>query len=119
MLRSCSYCGRIHKRSHECSAKPKSTKETTHIDRFRWSVLWRNKRTEIKERDLYLCQVCLHKYGEYTTSNLEVHHIIPVAKAWGKRLDNDNLITLCRPCHENAEKGAVSVLELRRYIVRE
>ena len=119
MKRSCTYCGRIHDRKHVCAAKPVARKEVTHVDRFRWTAAWKRKRVEIKERDLYMCQVCLHKHNEYTTRNLEVHHIIPIAKAWGKRLNNNNLITLCRTCHENAEKGVISVVELRGYIVQE
>lgn len=36
-----------------------------------------------------------------------MHHIIPLAEVWEKRLDNDNLILLCRAHHEKAEKGEV------------
>lgn len=52
----------------------------------------------------------------YTTDALEVHHIEPIAEAWGSRLDWDNLITLCRAHHEMAEDGRISREALRRAV---
>ena len=46
-----------------------------------------------------LCVRCLLKYGIVTTEHLEVHHIEPLIQYWEKRLQNDNLITLCVQCH--------------------
>ena len=69
------------------------------------------KRNQIKKRDKYLCQLCL-KDNIYTYDNLQVHHIIPLAKDYNKKLDSDNLITLCRMHHEQAEKGIISKEEL-------
>ncbi|CAM5662403.1 hypothetical protein LSPH24S_00963 [Lysinibacillus sphaericus] len=59
MLKSCAYCGGIHKHGQRCPSKPIATKKTTHIDRFRWSRAWKNKRAYIADRDKHLCQVCL------------------------------------------------------------
>ena len=64
-----------------------------------------------KKRDKYLCQLCL-KNNIYTYDNLQVHHIIPIAKDYNKKLDSDNLITLCRMHHEQTEKGIISKEEL-------
>ena len=69
------------------------------------------KRKQIKKRDKYLCQLCL-KDNIYTYDNLQVHHIIPLAEDYNKKLDSDNLITLCRMHHEQAEKGIISKEEL-------
>ena len=38
---------------------------------------------------------------------VEVHHIVPVEEDYSLRLDNDNLISLCREHHEEAEKGRI------------
>ena len=57
MLKSCSYCGKIHDSKHICKEKPNRKKEVTEADRFRWTSLWHRKREEIKKRDLYLCQI--------------------------------------------------------------
>lgn len=48
-----------------------------------------------------------------TTEHLEVHHIVPIADAWDDRLNDDNLITLCREHHEMAEQGKIDKGVLR------
>lgn len=66
----------------------------------------------IRDRDHYLCQACLNNVDgrgiRYTTSDLEVHHIVPLSEDYERRLDEDNLITLCREHHEQAEEGLLS-----------
>ena len=49
----------------------------------------------------------------YNSVGISVHHIIPLAVAWEKRLDDDNLITLCGLHHEMAERGEIKADELR------
>lgn len=116
MKKSCSFCGRIHDRSYKCSARIKPQKKTTYIDKFRWSKAWQRKRDYIRGRDTNLCQVCLRmRYNtteQYTFDALEVHHIEPVVNAWERRLDDSNLITLCRYHHELAEGGEIPRYEL-------
>lgn len=112
MLRSCKYCGRIHNRKFDCGLKPKRNKEITDEERFRNSYAWRKKRDKIKERDIYLCQVCITKLydigeREYNAKNLEVHHIDPISETYDKRLDDENLITTCERHHEMAERGDI------------
>lgn len=96
--------------------KPQTTKERTYIDRFRSTRAWKLKRNEIKELDLYMCQICkLKLYNtlkQYNAESLQVHHIIPVKHAWDLRLDNDNLISLCPYHHELAEDGTIPVKTL-------
>jgi 5-methylcytosine-specific restriction endonuclease McrA len=43
---------------------------------------------------------------------LSVHHITSLKEDFSKRLDNDNLITLCELCHRKAEVGAIKKEEL-------
>lgn len=116
MKRSCSYCGGVHERSHVCSSKPKKRKAVTYIDKFRWTKAWQRKRQYIRERDNNLCQICLRlRYNttqQYTFDGIEVHHIEPVVSAWDRRLDDSNLITLCRDHHEQAEDGTIPQYEL-------
>ena len=108
MYRSCSVCGRIHPENKMCK---RSYKKNTIESKFRNTNAWIKKRNQIKKRDRYLCQLCL-KDNIYTYDNLQVHHIIPLAKDYNKKLDSDNLITLCRMHHEQAEKGIISKEEL-------
>src|SRR4051812_15779288 len=104
MLKSCSHCGSIHDRNYQCPSKPKRLKEPTYIDKFRWSRRWTNKRKQINERDKHLCQVCIRKlyntHQQYNFTNIEVHHIVPIAEDYHKRLDDDNLICLCSYHHK-------------------
>lgn len=122
MLRSCSHCGKIHDRKYNCPMKPKRNYKVTHIDKFRWSKSWQKKRKQINERDKHLCQICIreryHTQLKYNFTNIEVHHIVPIAEDWDKRLDDDNLICLCSSHHKMAEDGTITREELLE-IVRE
>lgn len=70
-------------------------------------MLWTRKSIEIRERDKYLCQVCLRE-GVYNFEGLQVHHAVPLEQDYDKRLDNDTLITLCAYHHEMAERKEIS-----------
>ncbi len=117
-LISCKYCGKIVKRGHNCPNKPKWKRKNSdsRIDKFRSSARWTRKSIEIRQRDKYLCQVCLtgkHQTIDlYNYKSLEVHHIEPLEENWDKRLDNDNLITLCHYHHTLADKGEITRKEL-------
>jgi predicted restriction endonuclease len=119
MLKSCKYCGRIHDSKTICSKKPiiDNTKHDK-LYTFRNSAEWQHKRTEIKERDNYLCQICIRGLHNTTlrvnTKEIQVHHIKPLRQHWQDRLDNDNLICLCTYHHEMAESGEISSNELMR-----
>lgn len=116
MLKSCSYCGKIHPKGYVCAKKPKREYKITNIDKFRWSKAWQKKREWIKKRDNYLCQICLRKLHktlkQYNYDELDVHHIVPINEDWDKRLNDDNLITLCSYHHKMAEQGEISREEL-------
>ena len=121
MLKACQYCGRIHEKKHICKAKreairQRQKKKDTQESRFRYTQKWKNKRKEIRERDRQVCQLCVRGLHDperqFETNDLSVHHITPVAEAWDRRLDGDNLITLCARHHEMAEKGEIRKEEL-------
>ena len=80
MLRACKYCGRIHDSKRRCGSRPASKKKITDKDRIRSSYEWQKKREDIKQRDRYVCQLCIRGlYGtrkRYEHENLSVHHII-------------------------------------------
>ena len=117
---TCSRCG-IVKRGHNCPYKPKrKPKEDTQIRRFRSSTRWINKSIEIRQRDKYLCRVCManlyNTISQFNYNKLSVHHIISLAEDYDKRLDNDNLITLCDYHHKLADKGEIPREELQKLI---
>lgn len=116
MKKACPYCGRVHERNYDCGRKQKPPKRYNNKNKFRSTMAWQRKREEIKERDHYLCQVCIRNlHGTVRRLNherLEVHHIIPLEEDEDKKLDNQNLITLCERHHEMAEQGKISRGEL-------
>ena len=119
MQRACKYCGRVHPVGAACPLKPRrKTKEQTDVVRFRSSWAWTQKARQIRERDHHLCRLCLDE-GRLCRDNLEVHHIAPLAEAWEERLDDDNLITLCDKCHEQAEQGDIARERLTQLAARE
>jgi 5-methylcytosine-specific restriction endonuclease McrA len=111
MLKSCKYCNRIHDSKLDCGKKPQRRKQGNDKDKFRWTKAWQGKREEIKDRDLHLCQICIRKLyntsKQYNYDDLEVHHAIPLEEDFDKRLDNENLLTLCESHHEMAESGEI------------
>ena len=107
--------------NHDCPKKPKRkytknkySEQNAEIKKFRSSKTWQNKRQEIVERDLHLCQVCIRELydwcvDKYVYEDISVHHIDKISEAWDKRLDNNNLITLCSCCHTEADMGGIPV----------
>ena len=120
MKKTCKYCG-IVPMDHVCphTTNKHSRSASGEHERFRNSHRWQLKREEIKERDLYLCCACrsgIDGRVRYNSEELEVHHIDPLEEAFDRRLDNDNLITLCSRHHKMAESGKISRQALRDMI---
>lgn len=106
MLKACPYCGRIHDTKFDCGQRPARRKSGGRVDAFRGSNAWKSKRDAIRSRDMNLCRVCLAA-GQLQCSGLSVHHIEPLEEAWALRLEDDNLLTVCSRCHEQAEAGQI------------
>lgn len=113
---TCKYCG-VVLRGHICPHRKSRQKNgDRRSDRFRKTKAWTNKSIEIRQRDRYLCQVCLRNlYNTLSFLNyktVEVHHITPIEEDYDRRLDNDNLISLCSYHHKMADKGQIPREEL-------
>ena len=65
--------------------------------KFYGSAAWRRVREQALMRDNGLCQHCL-KDNNITHADM-VDHIIPIRVDWSKRLDINNLQSLCNSCH--------------------
>ena len=110
-LVTCRYCG-IVPRGHQCPNKKSRQKaDNSKAVKFRNTKVWMRKSIEIKQRDRYLCQLCLRSlYNTIDWLNyktIEVHHIVGINEDYNKRLDNDNLISLCSYHHKMADKGDI------------
>lgn len=117
MLRYCAGCGKIHGgKCPERTAKKYSAARDSQAYKFRSTRVWKRKSAEIMQRDLHCCRVCLLS-GIINNRRLSVHHIIPLERDFSQRLENDNLVTLCRFCHEQAERGAIAAAVLRNLAI--
>ncbi len=120
MLKSCPYCGRIHDKKYDCGKRPQFQKTKSKATHFRNSRKWRDKREQIRERDKNLCQICIRKlYGtkiQFNYENLSVHHAVPIEEDYDRRLDDDNLLTVCDRHHEMAESGEIPYEVVKRII---
>ena len=113
MLISCRYCGRIHDTRVDCGKRPTRKRQVADAERGRYTSRWRRKSAQIKSDAGGVCEYCL-AHGIVRYGNLETHHIIPLIEQPDMLLNDENLIALCRSCHEQAEAGAISRDELRR-----
>ena len=120
MLKTCRHCGIVDE-NHICPHRKSRQKSgDRQSDRFRKTKMWTAKSIEIRQRDRYLCQVCLRNlYNTLDSLNyktVEVHHITPICEDYNRRLDNDNLISLCSYHHKMADKGQIPREELYRIV---
>lgn len=123
MKKSCPYCGRIHEKKFNCGKRPQKKKLQYKKDSFRSTAVWQHKREEIKQRDNYMCQVCFRRLYQtiepFNAEDISVHHNIPLEEDYEKRLDNDNLITLCGYHHELAENQIIPRSLIREIIAEQ
>lgn len=121
MYKTCSICRKIHDINIVCKKIYK--KKPSLYNKFRNTYEWQQKRESVKKRDKYLCQVCINGYDDtlyrFNYKDLQVHHIIPLEEDYSKRLDSDNLISLCPMHHKRAEEGLISKDELQKMITKE
>lgn len=114
MKKICSKCGKTIGFNDSCDCSfyiPKSQKkkEKKEIDRLLTLKRWKKKREQILKRDGRLCQRCFYKYGLFTTTQLQVHHIKPRSKYPELIYEDDNLICLCKTC--NVQLGVQEKLD--------
>lgn len=117
MLKSCSYCGKIHAKNFVCREKKQrdekrwQKKRETNASIFRCSSTWTRASLRIRARDKHMCLCCKANLPgtvrKYNTKNLSVHHIIPVEEDYSQRLAGENLISVCSVHHEMCESGAI------------
>lgn len=53
---------------------------------------------------------------QFTYDELEVHHAEKLNEAYDKRLDNNNLLTLCVYHHKMADRGEIQLNDIKRII---
>lgn len=83
----------------------------TYKDKFWWFYNTKEWKA-LRARKFYdadgLCEMCWQ--NGVVEQAKEIHHIIPIEKDWNKRLDYNNLISLCSQ-HHNEQHERVSELQ--------
>ena len=125
MLKSCPYCHRIHDSLYKCAAKTavmrkRQNRLTTDADRFRRTNAWTSKSMAVRERDNHMCLCCKAQLigtdRQIETVGLSVHHITPIEEDYELRLDETNLITVCKRHHELCEANKIT-RDMQRLLV--
>lgn len=93
------YCEKHQRNSHKYYNKSRDKK----YDSFYKTSAWVRLRNVAFERDNGLCQQCLKK-GILKRADV-VHHIVEIREDWSKRLELNNLESLCHACHNQLHKG--------------
>ena len=95
----CAKCGAViplgETYCDKCRPIEKVTREELQVD----------DRKGILARDKYLCVACAAN-GRLSVAS-DVHHIVRVKQNWNKRFDPSNCISLCKECHNKADKTGV------------
>lgn len=93
----------------DCEAKFKkdrksyTTERVKEADKFTKTSIWQSLRKEIIRRDGGVCKLCYLR-GRIEYRKLQVHHIVKRVDDPSLVYERDNLVTLCRECHEEVEK---------------
>ena len=72
--------------------------------------VWQRLRRMAKQRDCYLCPECLRK--KRITKVIEVYHLQSVVDHPESALSLDNLVSLCRDCHEATKRRSKNRKEI-------
>lgn len=100
------YCDKCYKRFKEYRKKY-TTEQNKKADKLLDRKIWKEVRRKVLFRDKGCCVLCLKRnIVEYR--GLQVHHIVKRVDDATLAYDMNNLVTLCRTCHEEVEKLSVS-----------
>jgi 5-methylcytosine-specific restriction protein A len=72
------------------------------VNEFYRSADWNKARQQALLRDNGLCMHC-YRDKRIVMADM-VHHVVAVKDDWSKRLEIDNLISLCNSCHNKIHK---------------
>lgn len=108
IYRRCGKCGKkiLHGNNCEClkatrkeyNKNVRYNKDNREYSKFYDNIHWKRMSIYIRCKYNGLCLVCYIKYKILNMANV-VHHIVELKEDYSKRLDEDNLITLCHSCH--------------------
>ena len=92
-----SYCPKHKQTTNIYYNKARNQNNPEYVNFYKSSD-WVKTRYQALLRDEFLCRRCIEEHGELKEADL-VHHYVETRDDWDKRLDIDNLISLCNTCH--------------------
>lgn len=96
------YCSKCEEKVKK-QRKQYTTDRVKEADKYTKTATWQSLRKEIIIRDNGCCVLCLLR-GKIEYRQLQVHHIVKRVDNLSLAYDRNNLVTLCRTCHEEVEK---------------
>lgn len=96
------YCSRCEEKVKK-QRKHYTTERVKEADKYTKTATWQSLRKEIIIRDNGCCSLCFLR-GKIEYRQLQVHHIVKRVDDLSLAYERSNLVTLCRPCHEEVEK---------------
>ena len=99
MKKVCSRCGNIILHKQRCECAPKYNRKVSDEKRkFYSSYAWQKLRNR-KVKEHPYCERCWSKWKLIVTDNLQGHHIKSFKDYPELRLDEGNVVVLCRTCN--------------------
>lgn len=95
-------CGIDKERYKRYNKYVRWNKDNVLYSRFYSSAEWIRLSKYIRSKYNNMCLMCLLEEGKINVADV-THHIIPIRKDFGKRLQEDNLITLCHNHHNRID----------------
>lgn len=107
IYRRCGKCGKKIVQGNTCECVKATRKEYNKNVRYNKdkeystfynSMHWKRMSSYIRCKYNGFCLVCYIKYKVLKVADV-VHHIVEIKEDYSKRLEEDNLVTLCHSCH--------------------
>lgn len=114
MKKICNRCGKTIDYSSRCECRDNITYNRTvspEKRKFYSSYAWQKLRNRKVNEHPY-CERCWSKWKIITTENLQGHHIKSFKDYSELRLDEENVVVLCRTC--NLQLGDSSVVDWKQ-----
>ena len=105
-------CGAVLKPGESCK-KCKPVKQTTNERGYRYD----HKKASERHRTNYpLCERCLMLVGVIAANPSEqMHHIVSIQESESMRMNPDNWLAVCLPCHDAIEGDSVAGMAVKQW----
>lgn len=105
-------CGKLLKNGEVCSKCKPETRKT----KERGYGSDHKAASERHRKNYPLCERCMMLHGVGLSNPSEqMHHIVAINVDEGRRMDFDNWLAVCVPCHEALEGDAIAGMQVKQW----